>query len=147
MSDRNKIKILWLTNWMAAMAEPERIINGRRLYSDIPDCVVPMEPVFNRDGCYLERLNNGSRCWFECSGKAWTYDAECFKLPFENIYSEYEIKALKAITKTKFATKAQHELLGKIIFDQRERVEDFKIKRTIARVRAEYAAARLSNKT
>lgn len=133
---------------MKRVAGPGRVIDGKVVHDHLPVSVVPMEPIFYRDGFYLERCNGSRSCWFECNGKAWTYEVDMFKLPFENIYSEREIDVLKEIVKTRFASKEQRELLGKILSDWHTRVGNLNIRRITLRtlrIAAERAKLRESD--
>lgn len=70
-----------------------------------------LNPVFNRDGMYLE----GNECWLEIDGRAFVYDAEQFKFELALLdageYNNTVYKALIDICRVNLATKEQRKLL------------------------------------
>jgi hypothetical protein len=102
------IKVLPLENWAKDDAKSRRVgVLGTAKYPE-------MEPVFKRDGVYL----NGEYCWMEIRGRAYRYSASDFKHRLKMLdaerYNHRQIKALQDICSQKLATKHQKELLYSI---------------------------------
>lgn len=77
----------------------------------VVDCYRELNPVFNRDGMYLE----GNECWLEIDDRAFTYDPEQFKFELATLnageYNDSVYKALIDICSVNLATKKQRKLL------------------------------------
>jgi hypothetical protein len=76
------------------------------------DCLVEIEPVFHRDGTYLDRETG--KCWCEEKGRAFEYDKPMFFYELSMLNAKEmtneEVEGITKICKTKYATKEHREL-------------------------------------
>jgi len=101
---RRKIKRLDLENWQKMVCE----INDNDYVG-----MKEITPIINKNGCYLEE----NKCWFEYSGRAFTYNKEDFLYTLKILsmpnFSELQKKSLEDFIKynKKIASKHQKEML------------------------------------
>jgi hypothetical protein len=99
-----KVKILSLDNMILYLGEEYFL-----------DCSMKeIEPVFNRNGRYYDRLNK--KAWYEWNGKAFLENRiDDFIYEFNNlsvrILSKEEFSAFKLLRKSRFLTKNQKDIL------------------------------------
>lgn len=76
------------------------------------DNLVEIEPVFHRDGTYLDRETG--KCWCEEKGRAFEYDKPMFFYELSMLNAKEmtneEVEGITKICKTKYATKEHREL-------------------------------------